>query len=440
MAARAGGGDLARLAARLGADFVRRRSTFDPGSVVCQWAREITKGDDSRDVTISLLGRHVKLIARRARSEQVLSSLPALGGYTAGKSKVSAMSFLAPRALTIADGDAWHQLRSFNEQVVGTGRSHPFAHDFLQHVRDAFANPVADVSDIRAAMGRAMGQIVLGNKANGDVDPAEDVRILFGVVQKPVRRKLLGFSYRGRRKRLYDLLNRRLEDARDDEHSLLARARAAAPVGLDREGLLQQIPHWMFTFTGSGTDLLARTLMLVTSRPGVHRRVLEEIDGAGPAADAETINKLPYLNACLLETGRLFPPVTRTFHHDGRPAARGGEELVHYFPLLQRDDALGPTVHSFQPERWLAPELDAAAKASNLFLRGPRACPGMDLILFVCRAAIARQLGELRLTGRSERLSRDPLPISFPEKNPRFTVAQEIARGAGDFKQREAAQ
>lgn len=439
MDARAGASDLARLAARLGAGFVRRSSTSDPGAVVCQWAREITKGDDSANVGISLFGRHLTLIANRARSEQVLSSVPDPSGYSAGKSKVSAMSFLAPRALTIADGDAWHRLRSFNQQVLGTGDSHPFAQDFLQHVRGAFAKPVTDVGDIRAAMGRAMVGIVLGDSVQADVDPAADVRALFGAVQSPVRRKLLGFTYRGRRARLYDLLKRRWEESRDGELSLLARA-GATQADVDREGLLQQIPHWMFTFTGSGTDLLARTLMLVTSRPEVHRRVLDEINGAGPAESAETISRLPYLNACLLETGRLFPPVTRTFHRDGSQAARRDEEIVHYFPLLQRDDALGPTVHSFKPERWLEPDLDAAAQASNLFLRGPRACPGTDLILFVCRAAIARQLAELKLAGRSERLARDPLPISFPEKDPRFTVAPEMVRGAGDFKQREAAQ
>jgi cytochrome P450 len=439
MEARAGAGDLARLAARLGAGFVRRSGTFDRGSVVCRWAREVTKGDDSADVRISLFARHLRLIAHRASSEHVLSSVPAPGGYTAGKSKVSAMSFLAPRALTIAEGDEWHRLRRFNEHVLGTGDSHPFAQDFLQHVRDAFAKPVSDVRDIRAAMGRAMVGIVLGDKAYADADPTEDLRALFGVVQNPVRRKLLGFSYRGRRTRLYDLLKRRWEESRDGELSLIARARVT-PADVDREGLLQQIPHWMFTFTGSGTDLLARTLMLVTSRPAVHCRVLEEIRGAGPAGIAETVSHLPYLNACLLETGRLFPPVTRTFHRDGNSAARGDEEIVHYFPLLQRDDLLGPSVHSFQPERWLEPGLDAAAQASNLFLRGPRACPGMDLILFVCRAASARQLGELKLAGRIGRLSSDPLPISFPEKDPRFTVAQEIAHGARDFKQREAAQ
>jgi Cytochrome P450 len=439
MDARAGAGDLARLVTRLSTGFLRRDREFDRAAVGCRWAREIIERHDSADLKISLLGRHLKLIGHRGSSEKVLSSVPGPGGYIAGKPKVSAMSFLAPRALTIAEGDAWHRLRSFNEQVLGTGDSHPFAQDFLERVRDAFAKPVSDVRDIRAAMGRAMVGIVLGDKTDAGTDAADDVRALFDVVQKPVRRKLFGFLYRGRRARLYDFLNRQWEESRDGELSLLARARLTN-TDVDREGLLQQIPHWMFTFTASGTDLLTRMLTMVTSRPSAHRRVLAEIDGAGPPSLADTVSRLPYLNACLLETGRLFPPVTRTFHRAATATDTADEEIVHYFPLLQRDDRLGPTVHAFQPERWLAPELDAPAQASNLFLRGPRACPGMDLILFVCRAASARQLGELKLAGRIGRLSRDPLPISFPERDPRFTVAQEMAHRTSDLKQREAIQ
>ncbi|HZD06291.1 MAG TPA: cytochrome P450, partial [Longimicrobiales bacterium] len=249
----------------------------------------------------------------------------------------------------------------------------------------------------------------------------------------PLKRKLLGFRYRGRRDRLYALLGR-LWDAGDESGpTLLGRARSVAK-GLgdvSREELLQQIPHWMFTFTGSGSDLLGRTLALVTARAEVHRRVLEEIGEAGDLADPATVDGLPYLDACLREAGRLFPPVTRTFHHPvgsrGAPAAAdGGAELVHYFPLLQRDPSLGASVHTFRPERWLAPELDAPAAASNLFLRGPRACPGEDLILFVCRVAIARQLGELGMDVRPSRLSRDPLPVSFPAGEAHF-ITQEAS-------------
>jgi len=78
-------------------------------------------------------------------------------------------------------------------------------------------------------------------------------------------------------------------------------------------------------------------------------------------------------------------------------------------------------VHHFVPDRWLATERDDAAAASNLFLRGPRACPGSDLILFVCRAGLARTLGELGVRGGSRKLAQDPLPVSFPSREARLT-------------------
>lgn len=436
-AARAGLVALIHLAARLAGGKLAGRRGFDAGAAGCRWAREAMaeKGEAEGDLEIALPGAHARLVGSRETSDRILAQEPAAaGGHPPGKLKRKAMSFLAPRALTIADGEEWRRLRPWTERALGTGGLHPHAQAFLDRVRRAFDRPVAGIADVREAMGRAMVAIVLGERggdgSQGGADPAGDVTTLFGIVQSPLKRLLLGPFHRGRRRRLYELLGRLWDEPRDGEATLLASAHDSGAQGApaDRAVLLEQLPHWMFTFTGSGTDLLVRTLATVTARPEVHRRVLKEIAAAGPPAAARTVERLPYLNACLLETGRLFPPVTRTFHRAGAAAGGGiepGEEIVHWFPLLQRDDALGPSVHRFRPERWLEGEPDAAARASNLFLRGPRACPGKDLILFVCRAAAARLLGELRLAGTSGSLARDPLPISFPDPDPRFTVSEE---------------
>src|SRR3712207_4550886 len=99
----------------------------------------------------------------------------------------------------------------------------------------------------------------------------------------------------------------------------------------------------MFTFTGSGTDLLARTLALVASRPTVRAHILREIAEHGALEEPTTIQRLAYLEACLLESARLFSPVPRTFHRAPQgdvfeniriPA---NMEIAHYFPLDQRD-------------------------------------------------------------------------------------------------------
>ena len=422
-AATAGLGDLLRLGARMSVSWLRKRGDFDPGAIGCHWARELAAPGGADSLTIAVAGKRLEVVTARRRSEDVLAGPPLQGGDTAGRTKRSAMDFLAPHALTIADGEDWTRLRAFNERVLGTGAPHPFAEAFLESVREAFSRPVATIADVRRAMGQAMVGIVLGNDPAEPGDPAEDVRILFDVVQSPLRRKALGFRYHPRRQRLYARLARAWDAAAAQERlTLVALARSLAP-DLPRQQLLEQVPHWMFTFTGSGTDLLTRSLALITARPAVRERVRAEIAAAGPPARGDSVSRMPYLDACINETGRLFPPVTRTFHRPPAQAASSAADVVHFFLLLQRDDALGPTVHSFRPERWLSPALDEPAAASNLFLRGPRACPGKDLILFVCRAAISRQL-ELGVAAHGSRLARDPLPITFPGREARFTASE----------------
>ncbi len=419
----AGVRDVGRLGLRMAWGLLRGRGRLDGGSVMCAWAREMmARAPEATGLRIAVPGFSIDLVGDRRRSEQILSGRPG-EEYGAGRLKVQAMSFLAPNALTIADGELWRSLRPFNEQALGTGGAHPYAQVFLDGVRRSFARPVSDRDDVQSAMAGAMTSVVLGEPEDEDArQAARDVTALFGVVQNPVRRKLLGRFYRGRRTRLYALLRRRWRDANARQPTVLGMAPRDVRTKAE-DSLLEQIPHWMFTFTGSGTDLLTRTLAMVTARSDVRRRVIEECAAAGPLDRAETVQRrLDFTRACVLETGRLFPPVTRTFHHPKEKV--GGPEVAHYFPLLQRDDALGDTVHSFRPERWLAPELDEAARASNLFLRGPRACPGKDLILFVCTAAVARQVGELALMERASRLSRDPLPVSFPEREARFTAPE----------------
>jgi cytochrome P450 len=135
---------------------------------------------------------------------------------------------------------------------------------------------------------------------------------------------------------------------------------------------------------------------------------------------------LAYLEACLLESARLFSPVPRTFHRAPQgdtfnelyiPA---GMEIAHYFPLNQRNHDRDPSADHFQPDRWLDPASAAHAMYPNLFLSGARACPGKNLILFVCKSAIAILLKEHNLQAESVLLATDPLPFSWPEKEIHF--------------------
>ena len=419
--------DLLRLVAALAGDAVAQRRDFRPRATFRAWAARAAARHGSADLVLDLGVKRLLLVGSRALSAEILAAPPSPDGLVAGKTKHDAMAFLAPRALTIAHGEEWARRRALNERVLDTGRPHAHADAFLARVRDAFGTdafraPLVDAEDVREAMGRAMLGIVFGP---GTAPPslADDVTRLFGYVQSPVKRRLLAPLARRRRTRFYDDLRRACVAAEaSDAPSLVALARRYGG-GLSEAELVEQVPHWMFTFPGSGTDLLVRTLALVCAHPEARSTALAELAEAGiPVSDAAAVGSLAYLHACVRETATLYPPVTRTFHHAPRGVTAAGVaippgmEVLHSFPPIG-DTNGADAARAFRPERWLAP--DAAPPSFDPFLGGARACPGRELITFVCVAALAVLLGERRLTLDGQPGDTPLTPGALPEEFPR---------------------
>jgi cytochrome P450 len=419
--------DLLRLAGGFARAALRGPCSLDASLVFSNWINDAKARHSSDNLIVNLWFTQLLLVTGHDLSNHIMKQPPSAQSYQEGPTKVRGMSFLAPQALTICHDQQWYRLRPYNEKVLSTQENPERQQAFLDQVRQAFAGPVSTIDDIRRCMSQTMLGIVFG-RAVAPEHLAEDVQVLFGYVQNPARRIALGRKERGRLERFYGSLQQLWgQQGVSGQPSLLAAARRLAQEGsYSIEELLQQIPHWMFTFTGSGTDLLFRTLAIVASRPVVREKALKEIAEKGPPDQAATIEQLDYLEACLLETCRLFPPVTRTFH----VAPKGdvfddthipaGVEIWHYFPVNHRDTTKDPNADRFQPERWLDPASNAPSAYPNLFLSGARACPGKDLILFICKAAIATLLQQQQVRVDSALLSSDPLPFSFPEQEFRF--------------------
>ena len=381
----------------------------------------------SENLILNLGVKKFLIITGPELSRHVSAQAPDEHGYAAGPTKVRAMSFLAPKALTIAHGERWRDLRKFNESVLSAVHSEPDVQFTLAAVREAFARPVSDIADIRECMRETMRAVVFGS----GVTPAhliDDVETLMSYVENPGRRMLLGWRQARRRRRFYSALRTRWDaSSAADGAGLIDKASTVADDGdYPEEDLVQQIPHWMFTFTGSGTDLLARTLGVLGSRDHAYDRVRAEMLEHDVANDPSAVLQLEYLQACLLEVCRLFPPVTRTFlaaHHDDVFEGRrvpAGTEILHCFTEHHRDTSADATADDFRPERWLEPGGAADTAYPSLFLGGARSCPGRDLILIVCKAAICALMEHGRMRTSCDALSQDPMPRSFPDDGLRY--------------------
>lgn len=413
--------DLLALAGRLGLAWLRRPFAAAPGEVVSDWLAGLLERNQADALFVGLGRRRVLVIGSSRLSREVLDAVPSEHGYASGSAKVSGMSYLAERALTISHGEQWKRLRAFNEGVLETRRMHHYAPAFLDAVSAAFQPAVRTGADVRACMGALMLRVVLGEHA--PVQFGYEVQRLMGRVRSPLRRALAGERGRRERDRFFKRLDAYRRAVSPGAPTLLTCAHAQRGRLSDVE-LLQQVPHWMFTFPGSGTDLLVRTLALIGARPAVRQAVLEELAQAPAQLAPEDVASLEYLDACFRETGRLFPPVTKTFHRARAGVTLGpyrferDVEILHYFPLLHRRVAAERAVHAFRPERWLSHPQDARP-LPDLFMGGARACPGQDLILLLCKAAAATLLRR-GLHLHSDVLSADPLPFAFPRKELRF--------------------
>ncbi len=417
--------DLIRLICGLLRALMPNRYFLNPGLVLSDWIRDLARRRSTEGIILNFGFRRFLLVTGRDLSRHILNQSPSTNTYAAGPGKVAAVSFLAEQSLTLSHDEKWDKLRPLNEQTLSTGGSPDLQQAALFQVQVAFAQPVSSIDDIRDRMGRVMLGVVFGG---APPQLAQDIQVLFGYVQSLPRRKLLGWTQRSRRERFYGSIRQSWNKARGT--SLLARAHTFSRGGnFDEDQLLQQIPHWMFTFTGSGTDLLSRTLAMLGSRPEVAEQVRQEINAAGPLDQAISISRLNFVEACLLETCRLFPPVTRTSHvapqgdtFDG-VSIPAGLEILHYFLISLRDTSVDPSANYFEPDKWLDPGNDRRSVYPNIFLSGARACPGESLILFVCKAAIIFLYGVKNEMLSIRALTTDPLSFPFPKGTPRFRLS-----------------
>ena len=415
-----GPADLVRLVATLAAELVRRGRNASMRRAFRAWSERTAGRLGNRTFIITLGSKRILLVGDATLSRCILRARPdaTLG---AGELKRRAMSLLAPTALTVSDGMDWDRRRAFNEFVLQPDTTHSLARQFGARVREAFRTPVTDVPSLQDAMRRAMLAVVFGP----GVAPAQlatDVEYLYALTQQPLRQRLFGAFTGTRRQRMTRTLQRLWQETDTPTASLLAMARERRDV-LGEAEALDQFPHWMFTFTGSATTLLTNTLWLILSDDGIRRRLIDEVRATGD--DAAATDAWPLLTACLVESGQLFPPVTRTFHRTTGVVVSGtalpaNAEIVTWFPLYQTADT---SVRQFRPDRWMANH-SVDDEPYDAFLGGARRCPGKNLTLLVCKTAIADLLTTHDLQLTNTPLHTDNLPSDLPRIPPQFSTAR----------------
>ncbi|KAK7309242.1 hypothetical protein RJT34_05806 [Clitoria ternatea] len=172
---------------------------------------------------------------------------------------------------------------------------------------------------------------------------------------------------------------------------------------------------------GSDTTMITLTwaLSLLLNHPTELKRAQQELDthmGKQRKVEESDINKLPYLQAIVKETLRLYPPspiiTFRSALQDctfscGYHIPAGTHLMVNAWKI-HRDARVWDDPHVFNPQRFFTTHKCVEVKGHNYelvpFSSGRRACPGASLALRVIHLALATVLHSFNVASPSNQL------------------------------------
>ncbi|KAH8346907.1 hypothetical protein KR059_002450 [Drosophila kikkawai] len=172
---------------------------------------------------------------------------------------------------------------------------------------------------------------------------------------------------------------------------------------LDTRNLLAHTMTFLLDGFETTATVLAHMLMLLGRDQEVQQRLREEIQDhlKNGIIEFDKLNDLPYLDACIQETIRLFPPAFMSNklctedielpNKDGPNflVEKGTVVVVPHYSYMTDSDFF-PDPQAFQPERFIEPDAAKKFRERGVFMGfgdGPRVCIGMRFATTQIKAA-----------------------------------------------------
>ncbi|MBY4213617.1 cytochrome P450 [Rhodococcus fascians] len=340
----------------------------------------------------------------------------------ANREKRAALSPFQPHGVLISRGSLRESRRRFNEDVLDTSEPlHHLAGTFATTINDEAAQlssdvlargGVLDAGMFIPAWWRMVRRLTLGGSARED----NALTDLLWTLRSRGNWSYLLPPARRRRERFLDRLYHYVDDA--DPLSLAGVVAASRPgAAVDPVG---QIPHWLFAFDAAGI-ITMRTLALLATHPDAMARARREIADL----DLSQPHTLPYLQACVLDSARLWPTtpailrdstaVTTWGDGDTQFQIESGAAFLILAAVFHRDKQTVPFADAFTPDAWLDGRT-AAEVAFVPFSAGPARCPGENLVLYTASTMLANlisTLPNLQLTSTPNLSPAAPIPATL---------------------------
>jgi cytochrome P450 len=310
--------------------------------------------------------------------------------------KKAALSRFVPDALVISGGDEWRARRPFNETALDLGRLHRHHDTFGEIVqREAARLTGAASTELRwpdfQTLGERISQQIIRGADQVSTELSATLARLVGR-SNLLSREQSSFAV------FYERVERDLADA--------SVSGPAACLVRDSATLIEngsttpatrvpaQIGFWLFVLKDAVELHVARTLALIAAHPEAQQRVRDEIRTAG--ANGEAIERLHYLEACIMEQLRLWTPVplllrraTRSFALRDAIPVDAGRQLVIHAGFHHRD----PRIFGAHADRFV-PDAVVAGGFPDIYVFSAhrQGCAGRSLVTFVLKATLAALL------------------------------------------------
>ncbi|XP_023945640.2 cytochrome P450 4C1 [Bicyclus anynana] len=182
---------------------------------------------------------------------------------------------------------------------------------------------------------------------------------------------------------------------------------------IDSEGINEEVDTFMFEGHDTTATALQFAFMLLANNPNSQERILEEystiLGSTNGRPTLSDLSEMKYLEACIKESLRLYPPVHFIERTSDSPLIiRDSERLapksitILLFDLHRRSDQFVEALE-FRPERFLK-EPTWHPFAYLPFSAGPRNCIGQKFAMMEMKLAITAVLSNYRL-----------LPVTKPQ-------------------------
>jgi cytochrome P450 len=236
------------------------------------------------------------------------------------------------------------------------------------------------------------------------------------------------------------LARRRGGEQKDDLLGTLLSARDDDGAGMSDAQLRDEVMTLFLAGHETTSLALAHTLYLLSKHPAIEQRLYAEIASVlhGRLPSADDVRALPFAEAVIKETMRLYPPAWATGRENLEPfELRGtmipaGAQLISSQWIVHRDARWFPNPEGFDPERW-SPERakEVPRYAYFPFGGGPRICIGNHFAMMEATLLLTLIVQRFRvelLAG--ERLDLRPA-VTLRQKGPGLRVrivARELPR------------